>query len=219
MTARQTLPQAAPVTTIDYQDHYTLPPRKSWLRRWFLRLLLLGAGGFLLASIFLANICGAREPASRIKCANNLRQIALAAIMYANEHHSAFPATLDDLTSEELSAGVFNCPSDREAPETLVATGLKKGVSYYYVGAGIKPDIEQSDTVVIAYEPLSNHANDGMTIHFESLADHKSDGMNVAFADAHVEWIPAPDVGPILKQAAAGIRPIRFPENPVTQPR
>ena len=49
---------------------------------------------------------------------------------------------------------------------------------------------------MILYEPPKNHANNGM---------------NVLFVDGHVEWLSATDAKPILKQAAAGVRPIRYP--------
>lgn len=213
MTARQDLPLSAPIAPLNYEDHYTMQPRKSWLRRWFVRLLLMFGGLAMVVSVLLPAMCGAREPANRIKCANNLRQIALAATMYAQSNGGFFPKTLDDLRGEELGSAAFECPSDSQSPDIRAETGLKMGLSYFYVGDGLKPDMENADTAVIAYEPLTNHSNEGMTIHLEALADHKNDGMNVAFADAHVEWIAAPDVAPILKQAAAGIRPIRFPQN------
>ena len=49
----------------------------------------------LLISILLPSLNRAREQANRVKCSNNLRQIALAAIMYANQEvrTGAFPRT------------------------------------------------------------------------------------------------------------------------------
>jgi prepilin-type N-terminal cleavage/methylation domain-containing protein len=50
----------------------------------------------LLISILLPSLNRAREQANRVKCSNNLRQIALAAIMYANQEvrTGAFPRTV-----------------------------------------------------------------------------------------------------------------------------
>jgi len=47
----------------------------------------------LLISILLPSLSRAREQANRIKCGSNLRQIALAAIIYAGENRSRFPRT------------------------------------------------------------------------------------------------------------------------------
>jgi prepilin-type N-terminal cleavage/methylation domain-containing protein len=52
----------------------------------------------LLISILLPSLNRAREQANRVKCSNNLRQIALAAMMYANQEvrTGAFPRTYYD---------------------------------------------------------------------------------------------------------------------------
>jgi prepilin-type N-terminal cleavage/methylation domain-containing protein/prepilin-type processing-associated H-X9-DG protein len=47
----------------------------------------------ILVSILLPSLARAREQASRIKCQSNLRQIALAVIIYANENQGHFPRT------------------------------------------------------------------------------------------------------------------------------
>lgn len=47
----------------------------------------------LLISILLPSLSRAREQANRIKCGSNLRQIALAAVMYATENRGKFPRT------------------------------------------------------------------------------------------------------------------------------
>lgn len=47
----------------------------------------------LLISILLPSLSRARESANRIKCGSNVRQIALAAIVYASENKGKFPRT------------------------------------------------------------------------------------------------------------------------------
>src|SRR5690349_2291078 len=53
----------------------------------------------LLISILLPSLNKARENANRVKCASNLRQIALALIMYANANKGLFPRSLDNGTT------------------------------------------------------------------------------------------------------------------------
>ena len=54
----------------------------------------------LLISILLPSLNRARETANRAKCSNNLRQIALADIMYANDNKGVFPRTASDTASD-----------------------------------------------------------------------------------------------------------------------
>jgi len=60
----------------------------------------------LLISILLPSLNRAREQANRVKCSNNLRQIALAGIMYANQEvrTGAFPRTYYSTTSNSVIA-------------------------------------------------------------------------------------------------------------------
>jgi prepilin-type N-terminal cleavage/methylation domain-containing protein len=47
----------------------------------------------LLISILLPSLSRAREQANRVKCGSNVRQLALAAIIYANSNRGEFPRT------------------------------------------------------------------------------------------------------------------------------
>jgi prepilin-type processing-associated H-X9-DG protein len=122
-----------------------------------------------------------------------------------------------------LSDSVFYCPSGSASPSDAphrVADSIDalSTISYVYVGDKLRPDIDHPETAVILFEAPSVHANNGMAVHVEALADHSGDGMNVGFADGHVEWMLAPDVGSLLQQAETGVRPIRISYGATTQP-
>src|SRR3954470_4147089 len=59
----------------------------------------------VLISILLPSLSKAREQANRLKCSSNLRQIAIAAISYANENRGKFPRTY-----WQPGAGLKNTP-------------------------------------------------------------------------------------------------------------
>jgi prepilin-type processing-associated H-X9-DG protein len=203
-----------PKVALEYQ-----PARKSQKPIWPLLVRLGAAVGGVALAIFLVlpTMCGAREPANRVKCASNMKQIGLAAIMYANDHGGRFPDDLDAiLTSEDLAPVVMTCPTTADTPATgdtpraMLEDFHKPGhVSYVYVGKGLT--VKSPSDAVVLYEPLSNHTNDGMKVWSERLADRSGDGMNVLFADGHVEWLGNEEGRSILSQAEAGVRPIRFP--------
>ncbi len=61
----------------------------------------------LLIGILLPSLLRAREHASRISCANNLRQLALGAIMYSNENRGIFPIEERDQVVNAISYFMF----------------------------------------------------------------------------------------------------------------
>jgi prepilin-type processing-associated H-X9-DG protein len=177
------------------------------------RLLILGAflvtGTYLFASVVLPIMAyRSREPSLRVRCASNMKQIGLGAIMYANNNGSRFPPDLATIfQDEDLIPEVFVCPQTPTPPPAgpttqAVAAQLKRpGVSdYIYVGDGLTTS--SLDDSVVLYEPLS---------------DHGGDGMNVLFADGRVVWVEGKASRSILQQAAAGVRPIRYPPAQATQ--
>jgi prepilin-type processing-associated H-X9-DG protein len=140
-----------------------------------------------MASILLPSLNRAREAAQRVKCASNLRQVGQAIHMYANENGGTFPDTLDRvLATQDLTADVYVCPSSSDTPAPganaqAQAAALSKGghLSYVYVGKGMTSQILTSPNAgrtVLAYEPMTNHRNDGC---------------NILFADGRVQFVPA----------------------------
>jgi prepilin-type N-terminal cleavage/methylation domain-containing protein len=74
----------------------------------------------LLISILLPSLNRAREQANRAKCANNLRQIALAAIMYASNEvrTGAFPRTYFNTTNGALKTDNTGYNTDNSFDKT-----------------------------------------------------------------------------------------------------
>ncbi len=105
----------------------------------------------------------ARDQGKRSVSLNNLRQIALACIMYADDNQGKFPDNLQQLYPYHRNPKLFESP--------LKPKGFD-GPSYIYV-AGLKARMRDSSRIIIFYE---NPA-------------FCSDGICVAFLDGHSEWM------------------------------
>lgn len=92
----------------------------------------------LLISILLPSLNRAREQANRIKCASNLRQLALAGIIYANQstrNNGKFPRTYFDGTEGGISSNPTNGHNE---PDAFVGPAGKVGpqsitASFYHL--------------------------------------------------------------------------------------
>ena len=135
----------------------------------------------LLVSIMLPAINKAREQANQVKSINNLRQIGLGAIMYANANNQQFPPDLATMVQDQdMAAAVFVNPrTDHPMPPPGVQSGknaaqwVKENSDYVYVGAGKKASAPAMAETIIAYEKPEN----------------VTDAVNIAFADGHCELV------------------------------
>jgi prepilin-type processing-associated H-X9-DG protein len=180
------------------------PEREERAKRSVMGRVALYAGAgvivvFLLEALLLPSLCRAREPANRIKCASNERQIGAAILLYAQEHGGRFPDRLEEvLLAGEVPAEGFVCPSsnDEKAPGATVqeaAVNLSKPhhLSYVYVGRALTTAAPPQTPVL--YEYLDNHDNDGV---------------NVLFADGHVEFVQRAALEKVLGKDFTATRPI-----------
>ena len=193
---------------------YGVPPPKSSGKKVLLIVLVCLAAAAIpfcacMVSILLPSLNRAREQANRVKCASNLRQVGMAVMMYANENRGEFPDTMERiLTTQDVNSTVFCCPSSSDSPAPganaqAQAANLSKGghLSYVYVGKGMSMRMNPATTgdVVIAYEPMTNHNNDGS---------------NFLFADGHVEFFGKGQAAQIITDVQAGTNPPRVKAQP-----
>ena len=94
----------------------------------------------ILASMLLPALAQAKEAGRRISCANNLRQLALSAKMYADENEGLFPPRNNSsprwpelLRENYLDLRILICPSDGPNPETVGGTGADAAPRSYLI--------------------------------------------------------------------------------------
>ena len=159
--------------------------------------------GPLLIAILIPALNRAREQANRVKCAADMRMLGQAMLTYANTNGDQYPDNLEGLlkTDPSLSPAIFVCPAgdktppDNSSPQKF-ASDIASGqhTSYIYLGKGL--DLHAPADTVLIYEPLEDHAREGM---------------NVLFGDGHVQFLDRTQSQTILDERAAGTFPVRYP--------
>lgn len=145
-------------------------------------------------------------PADPIKCASNMKQIALALYLYATEHTGKFPDDLPTLSlHSDLSPSVFVCPASNDVypnpahPAEQNAADLTKPghCSYLYFGKGLTQPVDPKRVVLI-----------------EALENHVGTGANVLRGDGTVEWLDRDDAERLLHELKVNNR---SPQGATTQ--
>jgi prepilin-type N-terminal cleavage/methylation domain-containing protein/prepilin-type processing-associated H-X9-DG protein len=163
----------------------------------------------LLVAILMPSLAKAREQAREAKCLSNLRTLAQAMIMYADDHQGRLPnanppwtvgdpvAALEVLSSLAKnyvkSPEPFHCPSDTDpVPQKIESADYLKPdsarVSYDFYSVWWLPEYGPKLTR-IKYAPLAWDLEGGMPVP-HPFQNHGNKGGNVAHADGHAEWHP-----------------------------
>jgi prepilin-type processing-associated H-X9-DG protein len=142
--------------------------------------------GVVAAAIMVPTYTRAREKARQASCLANLKQIGLAANMYAQDYNGLLPPPggwPDRLYPYIKNGAVFTCPSDQRASGPSVHG---QQIGYAMNGAVGGLDINT----------ISNPA--AVKIHFDGTtvvggvgdaAFRHNDGANAAYVDGHAKWI------------------------------
>ena len=109
----------------------------------------------IIAGMTLPAMAKAKDRAQSINCVNNLKQIGLAARMYANDHAEVLPKDFEAMKNELGSPRVLFCPGDPKKNKPVSWTGFNfADVSYEFVSPGARTDDPQK---VLARCPIHNN--------------------------------------------------------------
>lgn len=88
----------------------------------------------ILMGLILPVISGVRASALRSACLSNLRQVGMAALMYASEHRERFPATRNHGDNDPATspAWFYRLPPYVDAPDTRGRHSVFQSPSYHW---------------------------------------------------------------------------------------
>ncbi|HZQ46122.1 MAG TPA: DUF4190 domain-containing protein [Verrucomicrobiae bacterium] len=141
-----------------------------------LALVLLILPGLLLPALTRAN-----QKAVTINCVNNMKQMGLSMVMYADDHTNQLPAAMawsDSVSNYVGSTKIFHCPADSHP-----------GCSYAFNKNLDRQNLKQINpgTVLLFESETGWNASGGREIMVSSR--HGRDGCNIVFADGSVRTV------------------------------
>jgi len=167
----------------------------------------------ILAALLLPALSKAKESARQAPCASNLKQIVLAALIYADENEASFPAQAGDGLPVRAAGGdgknyydllmpllsdpkIWLCPSSQDKPGRLMSYHMN-GLIITTNGLRASAIAEPASTLQIAETGIKARFDEaylrpdqaGGFLYDRPQRNHK-DGSNAGFVDGHVKWYP-----------------------------
>lgn len=125
-------------------------PARYGSRNLALAGLILGYVGCLVGTAFLAGLtlpafAKAKARAQQFRCINNLKEIGLAARIYANENHEQYPSNFVAMSAQIANPAILICPGDSQHTPALSWADFTESanLSYEYVDRGGNPNPQQ----------------------------------------------------------------------------
>jgi len=170
-------------------------------------LVVIGVIAILAAMLFPV-FAKAREKARQASCLSNVRQFAMAVLMYAQDYDGNLPiavtckpdwsycwTTIELLEPYVMNQQIAFCPSD---PQGSVNLSSFPGLGHYSYGwnkaafAYRVPGMPPGEVVSLNEIPYPSETTafwDGHQVGMAVLTDHRhNEGANVAFLDGHAKW-------------------------------
>jgi prepilin-type processing-associated H-X9-DG protein len=176
------------------------------------------------AALLVPTFSGARGKAQAASCVSNLKQLALAHLMYAQDYDVRLVGSAN--WSEALSPYTRNpallaCPSRPTSPYGYAYNSLLSGRQ---MAEMLRP--AETSLLFDSNAGVVNAADAGQSL---ARPGRHQGGDNLAFVDGHVKWFAEASIGPnLFDPAAAGVgmwgggmittRPAERPPLPAEQP-
>jgi prepilin-type N-terminal cleavage/methylation domain-containing protein/prepilin-type processing-associated H-X9-DG protein len=167
----------------------------------------------ILAALLLPTLALAKERARQTQCASNLRQIALATLLYMDDNEDRFPSQAADALPVKANGGnglnyydllmpyvvtpqLWLCGSSKNTPGRLMSYHLS-GLLVTTNGLNASAVRQPSNTLLIEETGLQQRYDNaylrpdqlGGYLYDRPQRNHRT-GSNATFADGHVQWFP-----------------------------
>jgi hypothetical protein len=94
----------------------------------------------IMAALLLPALAKAKGKAQTIQCVNNMKQVALAARIWANDHNDTYPPDILTMSNELNSPKILTCPDDRSKTRAMdwADFSASENLSYEFLTPGAK---------------------------------------------------------------------------------
>jgi len=149
-------------------------------------IALSGCGGQKAVQDLSRGMQRAGDAQDKATCLSNLKQLALAALMFAQDHNETLPSAntwSDDIGPYCRSTEILRCPSDTSD----YSYAMNSKVSGKKIG-----DIADPVKTVIFFESSAGVRNAADPMTSVCKPPRHGDGNNLAYVDGHVKWVTTP---------------------------
>lgn len=94
----------------------------------------------ILPALLLPALAKAKGKAQTINCVNNMKQVALAARIWANDHNDTYPPDIITMSNELNTPKILTCPDDKSKTRAMDWAGFSasENLSYEFLTPGAK---------------------------------------------------------------------------------
>jgi hypothetical protein len=111
----------------------------------------------ILAAMLLPALAKGKDRVQSISCTSNLKQIGLAARMYANDHEQTFPKDFPSMSNELINPKLLVCPGDSTKTRAVDwSTLTPQNISYEIVSPAMKEGAATTTKVFVRC-PIHGH--------------------------------------------------------------
>ena len=143
----------------------------------------------MMAALTLPALAQAKQKAQRISCAGNMKHLALAVRMYADDHNGQLPPAAtwcDAIQSNVGSSKVFQCPSE---------PGRRCAYAFNAKLDGKKDNEIDPQTVLLFESDAGWNGSGGAAELKPHRHSTRSGSVNVAFGDGSIRSVPRSQLG------------------------